>query len=193
MQSTSDQSQLNADQSVDQPPINRRFNVHEAASILGITPEAVRARIQRGTLTKEKDADGAVYVRLNADQLQPSGDETNSGSRSDADQTDAESSSEPADPALVEALQERIEYLTKIIDTRDEEIRRRDTIIMTLSQRIPELEAPASPDQASWHSLEPRESPVAASEESGNGTTAEEYQEGSQERRSWLYRFFFGP
>jgi hypothetical protein len=120
MQSTSDQSQLNADQSeVDQPPIDRRFNVHEAASILGITPEAVRARIQRGTLSKEKDADGAVYVRLNADQLQPSADETNSGSRSDGDQSGAESSSEPADPALVEALQERIEHLSKIIDTRD--------------------------------------------------------------------------
>jgi hypothetical protein len=191
MQSTSDQSQLNADQSqlnadqsVDQPPIDRRFNVHEAASILGITPEAVRARIQRGTLAKEKDADGAVYVRLNADQLQPSGDETNSGSRSDGDQTGAESSSEPADPALVGALQERIEHLSKIIDTRDEEIRRRDTIIMTLSQRIPELEAPASP--------EPRDAPETVSKHRSSTPTTPRDQDEPQERRSWWRRIFEG-
>jgi hypothetical protein len=184
MQSNDDQSQLNDDQSEVNRPMDRRFNVHEAASILGITPEAVRARIQRGTLAKEKDADGAVYVRLNADQLQPNGDETNSGSRSDGDQTGAESSSEPADPALVGALQERIEHLSKIIDTRDEEIRRRDTIIMTLSQRIPELEAPASP--------EPRDAPETATEGAGKGAKPED-QDGTQERRSWLYRFFFGP
>jgi hypothetical protein len=192
MQSNGDQSKLNDDQSEVNRPIDRRFNVHEAASILGITPEAVRARIQRGTLPKEKDADGAVYVRLNADQLQPKGDETNSGSRSDGDQTGAESSSEPADPALVGALQERIEHLSKIIDTRDEEIRRRDTIIMTLSQRIPELEAPASPDQASWHSPEPRDALETATEGAGKGAKPED-QDGTQERRSWLYRFFFGP
>jgi len=132
MQSNGDQTKLNGDQSEVNRPIDRRFNVHEAASILRITPEAVRARIQRGTLPKEKDADGAVYVRLNADQLQPSGDQTD----------DKSPALEPADTALVDALQERIEHLSKIIDTRDEEIRRRDTIIMTLSQRIPELEAP---------------------------------------------------
>jgi hypothetical protein len=151
--------------------IDRRFNVHEAASILGITPEAVRARIQRGTLPKEKDTDGAVYVRLNADQLQPNGDETG-----------AESPTESADPALVGALQERIEHLSKIIDTRDEEIRRRDTIIMAMTQRIPELEA----------APEPRADSEADSEGTGRGEVASEPQE-SVERRSWLHRFFFGP
>ncbi len=168
--------QSNADQSAVNRPRERRFNVHEAASILGITPEAVRARIQRGTLPKEKDADGAVYVRLNGDQV---GDE---------------SPSDPANPALVGALQERIEHLSKIIDTRDEEIRRRDTIIMTLSQRIPELEAPASSAQASWRSSEPRDAPETVSEtpEGVEVPTDRGDREMAVQRRSSWWRRFFG-
>ena len=51
---------------------------------------------------------------------------------------------------LVEALSEQVEYLRRVIETRDreleartEEIRRRDIIISSLAQRIPEL--PAAP------------------------------------------------
>ncbi len=46
------------------PPIGRRVTVKEAADLLGISPEAVRARIKRGTLYKEKGSDGTVYVWL---------------------------------------------------------------------------------------------------------------------------------
>ncbi len=175
MQSNGDQTKLNGDQSEVNRPIDRRFNVHEAASILRITPEAVRARIQRGTLPKEKDADGAVYVRLNADQLQPSGDQTD----------DKSPALEPADTALVDALQERIEHLSKIIDTRDEEIRRRDTIIMTLSQRIPELEAPRGEHADERGSPEPR---IGDPEDADNGDSGGEGQGGV--RLSWWRRFF---
>ncbi len=44
--------------------MKRLLTVQEAAKALGITPEAVRGRIQRGTLPKEKAKDGTVYVRL---------------------------------------------------------------------------------------------------------------------------------
>jgi hypothetical protein len=91
----------------------------------------------------------------------------------------------------VEALQERIEHLSKSIDTRDEEIRRRDTIIMTLSQRIPELEAPASLGQASWPSPETRDAPETATEGAGKDAKPED-QAGPQERRSWWRRIFEG-
>jgi hypothetical protein len=53
---------------------------------------------------------------------------------------------------------------------------------MSLTQRIPELEA----------SPEPREGQVTASEAADKSTPPPEQQEPSQ-RRSWLYRFFFGP
>ena len=39
---------------------------------------------------------------------------------------------------------------------------------------------------------EPRESPETTPEDAGKATTPQEAQEPSQ-RRSWLYRFFFGP
>ena len=42
--------------------------MQEAAKILGITPEAVRQRLKRGTLAKEKAPDGTVYVLLYTDQ-----------------------------------------------------------------------------------------------------------------------------
>ncbi len=44
-------------------PTERSVTVSEAAQALGITPEAVRMRIKRGTLSSEKRA-GRVYVLL---------------------------------------------------------------------------------------------------------------------------------
>src|SRR3954453_21799781 len=57
-------------------PHERRYTVNEAAEILGISAEAVRARINRGTLRKEKSEDGTVYVRMNADYTHPGGGDT---------------------------------------------------------------------------------------------------------------------
>ena len=52
----------------DQPgPTARRVTVSEAAELLGITAEAVRMRIKRGTLRSERQA-GRVFVRLGPDQ-----------------------------------------------------------------------------------------------------------------------------
>jgi hypothetical protein len=123
--------QSNADQPPVNQPVERRLTVHEAAKVLGITPEAVRGRIQRGTLLKEKAEDGTVYVRLTADQMRSTADEPSDESLPDS--------------ALVAQLKERIEHLTQIIATRDEEIRRRDTILITMAQRIPELEPASEP------------------------------------------------
>ncbi len=53
--------------STDRPQTDRRVTVIEAASILGITPDAVRSRLRRGTLRKEAGDDGTVYVRLDGD------------------------------------------------------------------------------------------------------------------------------
>ena len=99
--------------------------VPEAAKILHISPEAVRARLNRGTLQKEKGEDGTTYVRLNADQTQSNYDRTN-------DQTDH------IPPLAFELLQDQIAFLRA-------ELERKDAIIMSLTQRIPELESAKEP------------------------------------------------
>jgi hypothetical protein len=164
--------QQNDDSSYISSPIERRFTVHEAARVLGITPEAVRSRIQRGTLTKEKREDGTVYVRLNADQLRTNGDERTEQSSSTAD--------EPSDQSqLVERMASEIDHLREMLALRDEEIRRRDHLLAAALERIPAIEAP--PDTPS----ESRESPQTASEPRPDAQAPQE-----EERLSWWRRWF---
>ena len=44
----------------------RLLPVVEAAALLGITPDAVRARLRRGTLPKEQGPDGETLVMVEA-------------------------------------------------------------------------------------------------------------------------------
>jgi hypothetical protein len=109
---------------------SQRVTVGEAAGLLGITPEAVRARLYRGTLEREDGEDGVVYVRLHADQLQPHADQSTEQSE------------------LVQSLQDQIGYLRTQLDTRTEELREHRRIIAALTSRIPEIEAPQRADDA---------------------------------------------
>ena len=172
--------QSNTDTSPFDRPIERRFTVHQAAEVLGITPEAVRSRIQRGTLAKEKGDDGTVYVRLNDDQLRTNTDEHTDQSSFIGDETVDQSQ-------LVERMSSEIEHLREMLALRDEEIRRRDHLLAAALERIPAIESP--PDTVP---SEPPESPETSSEESYSTHAPPEPQEPSQ-RRSWLHRFFFGP
>ncbi len=153
------------------------ITVQEAARRLGVKEDAIRKRIQRGSLRHEKDPkDGRVYVYLDATQ-----DASQDGTY-DESQDAAEDTSYVA---LVNALHDQVTYLRGVIETRDreleartEELRRKDHIIAALTERIPELE-PAS---------EPRESHESASEDDGR----EEGREGppSPSRRPWWQRMF---
>jgi DNA-binding transcriptional MerR regulator len=89
-----------------------RFSYKEAAAALGISTDAVRMRVRRGTLPSERDETGTVRVILDADQLRPDNDDTN----------------------LTEHLREEVLYLR-------EELRHKDHIIAALVQRVPALEA----------------------------------------------------
>jgi hypothetical protein len=73
-------------------------------------------------------------------------------------------------------------YLRQESEDWKEETRRKDTIIISLTQRIPELEAP----------LESQEAPVMPSEVPTKGTPPPSEPEEPSQRRSWLHRFFFG-
>ena len=131
-------------------PFGRRYTVNEAAEVLGISAEAVRARMNRGTLHKEKDArDGTVYVRMNGDHTHP--DDRTDGN-DEADHTVGES-------LAFQLVQEQVDYLRQQLQVWQEEARRKDHIIAVLTERIPELEAAS----------EPRGDPVSPSEDSANG------------------------
>ena len=126
MTERTDQTHPNDDQT--------RVTVVEAAQILGLSAEAVRSRLQRGTLKGTK-IDGTVFVLLDSAQTRPNTDEssarTTDQTRLDADQT-----------ALhIASLEEQIDWLRR-------EVERKDTLLMTLMQRIPELEAPSEPRDA---------------------------------------------
>ena len=158
--------------STDRPPTVRRVPVIEAASILGITPDAVRSRLRRGTLPKEVGEDGTVFVRLNGD-----------GRDGRTDQSTDRPTDQPT-VAYINALRSENELLRRELEDRKEESRRKDHIIMTLAQRVPELEA----------AQEPREPSQTVAEDAGGSeprSATEGDQEGS-EPRPWWRRWFGG-
>ena len=147
----------------------RWMDLKEAAETLGVTSEAVRKRVRRGTIASEKHENGRVLVWVDV------------GSDSEYDGGYDERVGRGYDE-LLEEVRERARFLEKQLDEEREANRENRRIIAGLVQRVPELE-PAS---------EPQESPVRASGESGKRSAPPEQEEAPQ-RRSWLHRFFFGP
>ena len=117
----------------DRPQTSRqRVTVAQASEILGVTVEAVRGRIKRGTLDHERHS-GTVYVLLPADQMptghQPAHDQTTNQSRPDAQE-------------LAEELRDRIRYLERQVEEERDARRRADLLLSQLMDRVPQLEAP---------------------------------------------------
>ena len=126
----------------------------QAAQALGITEGAVRGRIKRRTLRSHREA-GTVYVVLEGG---PSAVNRDKPVNSPTDQ-----------PELVGELRRTNELLRDVITTRDEEIRRRDTIIMNMTEAMKALNPPAPED-----SSEARESPESSGPTSGRGEVWDE-------------------
>jgi hypothetical protein len=94
-----------------------RLTVAEAAAQLGITSDAVRQRVRRGSIQHERDKDGKVYVYIHPDDTHPD-------ARQDAYRDE-----------LMQELRNRIEF-------QERELERKDAIIMQMAQSIGQLEAP---------------------------------------------------
>jgi hypothetical protein len=121
------------------PPDILRSTVPEAARQLGISPEAVRNRLSRGTLRSVKER-GTVYVLLEADRTR---------------HTTNIPTDRPGDIShvLVDEMRGRIESLERQIEQANDRDRENRGIIAALTQRIPAIEAP---EQESRESPETR-------------------------------------
>ncbi len=113
------------------PPDTGPLSVADAARILGISKEAVRKRLDRGTLRGAKR--GRVWVvSLTAADIPP--DAGYGMSRDDHGERSAS-------PDMVAVLRDDVKFLRNELAERTEEIRRRDHIIAGLVERVRELPA----------------------------------------------------
>jgi hypothetical protein len=95
----------------------------EAATALGITPDALRQRIRRGRYRTEKEA-GRVYVYL------------------DTDRTKTERPTEQEPDALTSELRARVESLERQLEQEREANRENRRLLAAALERIPAIEAP---------------------------------------------------
>jgi hypothetical protein len=153
----------------DTPHDISRYTVPEAAQALGISPEAVRNRLSRGTLKSVKEA-GAVYVLLETDRTRHTGDRPNDR------WTDTP-------PGLVDQMQARIDSLEQQLEQANERDRENRRIIAALTSRIPAIEAPSEAPGTP-------ETPVGEPERAEPRPGTSEAQEGVQ--RPWWRRMFSG-
>jgi excisionase family DNA binding protein len=180
---THDQTRSPYDRTGDHTDELTTVTVAEAAELLGLSTEAVRMRVKRGTLVSTKIG-GTVYVLLNGPNERPNV-KPNAGPNNGPNERPNPRPNVETGPMVANLqehnadLRDQVEHLRRELDTRNEELRRKDTIIMAMTQRIPELE-PAP---------EPRDAPETASEGVGGREVSRESQEPA-ERRSWLQRFF---
>jgi hypothetical protein len=158
----------------DRPQTSRqRVTVAQAAEILGVTVEAIRGRIKRGTLEHERHS-GTVYVLLEADR-------PTNRTRPDTDQTADRLQSDGA--ALISAKDETIATLRDQLEAERQAHAEARRIIAGLVERIPAIEA----------QQEVPESPETGEEQQGRGephTDRVESQEGTQ--RPWWRRALEG-
>ena len=171
--SGTDQHRTGRGQDDTRPGSGNLATVHEAANALGMSVDAIRKRIQRGTIPHERHEDGRVYVLL--DKASSMQDTSSTSSSTVPDEDEGERSVRYGTEEFIGSLQDQIGFLRR-------ELERKDAILLRMAERIPELESPQAPP-------EPRDAPETVSEAAGRGADGEDPQE-PVERRSWWKRFF---
>jgi hypothetical protein len=97
------------------------FTLRDAAIRLGVSEGAIRKRVARGAIRSQMGADGLRYVWLE-------GEDAGDGHGPDGG-TDV----------LVEELRDRIAFLQRQLQSREEELRRRDAILMNMTEAMKAL------------------------------------------------------
>ncbi len=172
----------------------KRMSIAEAADTLGVTRDAIRKRVKRQSIEWEVDPSGETFVYLDASGHNGDASETDadaSGRDGDTSETDADASGRGGDTsadtsrhALVESLQDQVEYLRREVEVWQEESRRKDHLLARALERIPpQLETPETPQapESADESTQRAEPPADAGEAQEGG-----------EPRSWWRRLFGG-
>jgi excisionase family DNA binding protein len=134
-----------------------RVTIQQAAQRLGVKEDAVRKRIQRGSMRHEKAKDGRVYVWVDAAQ----------DTAQDEPETSRDEYRDTAQDERVEDLREQVAYLRRQLDEEREARRRADTILVQLSA--------ANAEQA--RTIRAIEAPASEEDTEGAGTAEEEPEE----------------
>ncbi len=189
------------DQLGDKPTTGRRrVSVPEAADLLGLTVEAIRGRIKRGTIEHER-AGERVFVLVDTDK--PPTSHSQSSDKPSDQPTDQHPDQHDPTRELVEELRDRVASLERELERRSNELERElerrsieatryQEIIAGLTQANTRLSARVPELPAASHEEPPgaRES-AAKSEPSTNTTPASASpQKGTQHRSLW--RRIFG-
>ena len=145
-----------------------RLTVPEAAGLLGVTVDAVRGRIRRGTLDSERES-GTVYVWVDLSEVHhPGPSDTSRGPSFDQSE-------------LVGELRGRVEDLREQLQAERQAHGEARRLLAAALERIPAIEAPSEPRESS-QTVE--EEPERAEPRPGTS----EAQEGAQ--RPWWWRMF---
>ena|SRR5215210_6336534 len=139
-----------------------RLTQREAAERLGISVEAIRKRVKRGTLQSDKGEDGRRYVYL-------------------PDAPDA-GGPQPEPDALTSELRDRLRYVEQQLEAERQAHAEARRIIAGLVERIPALEAPQDSPEVG------RGSPEAADQQQGRGDVPTDSQAATS--RPWWRRLF---
>jgi hypothetical protein len=134
-----------------------RVTVAEAAKRLGISESAVRKRVQRDQIDHDRDEGGKLYVYLS-------------------------SRDKVGDTVQDEVRDRYITFLERELEARSEEIRRRDAIIMNMTEAMKAIGPPRSEAQDAPESPEshvPSPTPTEATAEAQEPDT-----------RPWWQRWF---
>ena len=151
------------------PPSAERVSVPQAADHLGTTVDALRKRVQRGTIPHERDRDGRVWILL--DTGRP---------RQDTDQDTDRPQSDSA--ALISAKDETIATLQEQLQAERQANAEARRLLMAALERIPAIEAP---QEASETVETVEEAPDRAEPRPATGGAQEVTQP-----RSWWRRMF---
>jgi excisionase family DNA binding protein len=157
-----------------------KVTIQEAAHRLGVKEDAIRKRIQRGSMRYEKAADGRVYVWV----------DTTQDTAQDADRVSQDAYQDTTQDDWLEDLREQITYLRRQLAEERDARRRADMILAQLSQANAEqartIRAIEAPQEAS-------EASEPAEEQQGRGQPRPDTG-GAQEhvQRAWWRRVFGG-
>jgi excisionase family DNA binding protein len=158
-----------------------RLTVDEAAKLLGTSANALRKRIERGTIRSEK-VNGVRYVLLSDGDMPQHADDAYGSMSHDSAAPSHDSATGMS--AFVDSLEDQVSYLREQLDKEREANRENRRLLAAALERIPELEP------AREASPEPRESSQTTSEQQGSGTAHPD--DGGEEKPSWWRRVFLG-